>query len=93
MAEEQSGSEGGLRETLERLRGENDLRPDPEAILAETMQIVSDCVHGVSVKALLTEIGPEFQSLICNGDSSSITDLLRLLGRTRLREDGRPCHC
>ena len=82
MAEEQSRSEVGLRKTLERLRGGNDLRPDPEAILAETMQIVSDCVHGVSVKALLTEIGPEFQSLICNGGGSSITDLLRLLGRT-----------
>ena len=65
MAEDQSGSEGGLRKTLERLRGENDLRPDSEAILAETMQIVSDCVHGVRGRGMGLLRGPGEPALRC----------------------------
>ena len=86
MAEAPGKSKSGLRKALERLRSEDDSGPDPEAMLAEALQIISDSVDGVSVKSLLVDIEPEFRSLIGNSEGDSINELVRLLGRLDFEE-------
>ena len=86
MAEVPGKSKSGLRKALERLRGEDEPGPDPEAMLAEALQIISDSVDGVSVKSLLVDFEPEFRSLISNSEDDSINELARLLGRLDFEE-------
>ena len=88
-APQNKSKKGGLPEALERLtrmQDEDYCDPDPEAVLSETLQIISDCIDDVSLCSLFLDMSPEIRRLYPECDAGTVVELGRFLGRVDFEE-------